>query len=594
MSLGKIFVVTFLFLIPLGILILFVFHDTTEDHMENRIQFAKEYEQKIDQMILINADTLDTITKLNPDLDPLYIAIVWPISTTSNRLVEGVRLAADEINRQGGIYGHPIGLKIYDSKSDIPTSRDIAHDICDDDDIIAVVGHYHSYIVQVNSFIYSNSGLLFITPGGQAQLNSLENIETFFRTIPNTRQISEDAAFYTQQLNFRNPVIITEDDMFEEDFSKQYQIKLNKYGITPVYNFKFLKWKNNNRMIINQLQLFDHDLVVLAITPTFTTQMLSEALKMGLNEDFMTLDLNPHSLASNGQFDSTRIYNLSIFEYYNNPSEKLNHFLDSYERAYGDSLRHAYSTLSNQDSTLVEIDIKPDGYAAYGYDTIMLLAQAIKKARSIDPIILATYLRYNSVYEGVTGSHEFDKHGNVFQKPLYLTKIHAGESQLVVKEEKNLNSFATRLKQELVNEIKSKDVSIYSDSSKMVLLVQDNMLFDPGTFNIYSRGRQILKNIAFSARANDSILIQIKSTNEAEINSFTIAQGDAIADMETSIKASRITSHLISYGIKYDQIYTVNSAIKYDEIFPEYDVHLDDEHTEILFVEKPEVLHDLK
>jgi len=593
MSLGKIFVVTFLFLIPLGIISIFVFHESTEDHMENRMQFAKEYEKKIDQMVLLHADTLDRITKLNPDLDPLYIAVVWPISTTSNKLIEGVKLAADEINQQGGIYGQPIGLKIYDSKSDIPTSRDIAHNICDDDDIIAVVGHYHSYIVQVTSFIYSNSGLLFITPGGQAQLNSLENIETFFRTIPNTRQISDDAAFYTQQLNYRHPVIITEDDLFEEDFSKLYQIKLNKYGIDPAYNFKFLKWKKNDRMIINQMQLFDHDLVVLAITPTNATTMLGNVVKMGLKEDFLTLDLNPHSLASIGQFDSSRIYNLSIFEYYNNPSEKLNHFLESYSRAYGDSLKQEYSTLSNYNSTRVETDVRPDDYAAYGYDAIMLLAHAIREARSIDPITLATYLRYNNVYDGVTGSHEFDKHGNVFQKPLYLTKIHGGVSELVVKQETNLNSFATRLKQELVKEIKSKDVSIYSDSSKMVLLIKDNMLFDLGSFDIYSRGRQILKKIAFAARANDSILIQIKSTNEAEINSFTISQGDAIADMETSIKASRITSHLISYGIKYDQIYTINSAIKYDEIFPEYEVHLDDEHIEILFVDKSEVLHAL-
>lgn len=597
MSLGKLVLVTFFFLIPVGIIISIVLHETTEDHIEKRALFANEYEARIDAMILHNADTLETFTEVDPDLDPLNIAIVWPISTTSNKLIEGVMLAADEINQQGGIFGQPIGLKFYDTKSDIQTARKIANKICDDEDIFAVIGHYHSYILQVTTFTYWNSGLLFITPGGQAQLNSLENIETFFRTIPNTRQIAEEAAFFTQQLNYRNPVIITEDDMYEQDFSKLYEVKLNKYGINPVYNFKLLKWKKNYRSILNQVRLFDHDLIVLAITPTFATTMLREASKMGLNENFMTLDLNPYSLASNRLLDSMYIYNLSIFEYYNNPSGKMNRFLDSYNKANGNFLKHENTALSNpdQDSTHVEIDNKPDDYAAYGYDTVMLLAQAIKKAKSVHSTTLATYLRYNSVYDGVTGSHDFDEHGNVFQKPLYLTKIHRGERELVVKKVDNLNSFTTRLKQELVKEITDENISVYSDSSITVLLIKDDILFNAGTFDIISSGRQIFKKIAFAARGNDSILIQLKSINQAEINSFTIAQGDAIADMETSIKASRITSHLISYGIKYNQIYTVNSAIKYDEIFPKYasGEHLDHEHVEILFVEKSEVLHDL-
>ena len=164
MSLGKLVLVTFFFLIPVGIIISIVLHETTEDHIEKRALFANEYEARIDAMILHNADTLETFTEVDPDLDPLNIAIVWPISTTSNKLIEGVMLAADEINQQGGIFGQPIGLKFYDTKSDIQTARKIANKICDDEDIFAVIGHYHSYILQVTTFTYWNSGLLFITP----------------------------------------------------------------------------------------------------------------------------------------------------------------------------------------------------------------------------------------------------------------------------------------------------------------------------------------------------------------------------------------------------------------------------------------------
>jgi len=588
MSFVKGLLVTLLFLIPLGLILSIILIDSPTEHLENRIERAQSYENRIEDLAMHYGDSL------YPQMEPLVIAIAWPISTTSTRLVEGVQLAEREINQNGGIYGQPIKLKYYDTMEDIEHSRKNALDIGADEEIIAVIGHLHPDIAQATSFIYDSHGLLFITPGCQAYLPSLQEVETFFRTIPNTVQMAAESANYTQQLNYRNPVIITEDDVFAERFSKLYQINLNKYGIKPVYNFQLLKWKGNHRMIINQLKLFEFDLVVMAITPEQTDAMLKETAKTGLNHDIMTINYNSQLLTSNHQYDSTLIYNLSSFEIPDEPTETLNIFLDNFRMTYEDSLRRAYVAADLQDHIPEELFIKPDGHAAYGYDALMLVAAAIKGAKSIHPISLTTYLQFHSSLDGVTGSNKFDSRGNVYLKPLFMTKLWNGEHMILTKSTANLQSFNTRLSQELSREVERKEVIIYSDSSKALLLIEDDVIFNDETSAVDSTGREILKKIGSAAFGNKSIVIQLKCVNKVEVSSFSLALGHAIADMETSIKASRISSFLIRYGIEHDQIFTKNSSINHDEVFPvyEYPDEFEDEHIEILIVQKSDIMDD--
>jgi branched-chain amino acid transport system substrate-binding protein len=584
-----------LLLILASIISAIIFHETPREHVEKRIQNAIEYEDQINELFTHNRDSLETITEINPELEAITIAIVWPISTTYNRYIEGVKLAAKEINENGGIFGRPLRLKFYDTKSDLDVARKLALKISNDEDIIAVVGHFYSFIAQITAFIYSDNGLLFITPGCQSQLYSLHSIDTFFRTIPNTAQMAEKAALYTQQLNYRNPVIITEDDIFAQKFSKLYQSELTKYGIGVVYDFTLLSWRDNYKMIVNQLKLFDYDLVVLAVGQESSTHMLREAKQMGINEEFLTINLDGYSITSNAQYDSLVIYNLAMFSF-EHAQEDLTYFMNDYYETFEDSLKREYALLGEKIDVSEKAFIRPDSYTAYGYDAVMLLAEAIKKSRSIHPLTLATYLQFNDAYDGITGSNLFDEDGNVYLKPMYMKKIEQGRSELLTIAPTDLHSFIPKLKQELMHEIENNDIIMYPDSSEVLLLIEDNMVFNYGTSDIDSTGREILKKIAYAAQANDSIFIQIKGISKDETSAYSLTHSSAIAEMETSIKASRITSFLIRYGIKHDQIYTANSTIGFNEIFPKYD-YLDtftDEHIEILIVEKSSVKRNVR
>ena len=64
----------------------------------------------------------------------------------------------------------------------------------------------------------------------------------------------------------------------------------------------------------------------------------------------------------------------------------------------------------------------PTAYAANAYDTIMLIAEAIKKQDSVDANKIKQFLYQVKNYHGVSGKISFDSYGEV-TKPVMLKQV---------------------------------------------------------------------------------------------------------------------------------------------------------------------------
>ena len=83
------------------------------------------------------------------------------------------------------------------------------------------------------------------------------------------------------------------------------------------------------------------------------------------------------------------------------PGKKVKPFNEAFHKKYG---------------------VMPDVWAAQAYDTLHLLASAMRKAKTCDPSQVAKILRTMDAFEGVTGQGTFDEHGNVVGKSI-VTKV---------------------------------------------------------------------------------------------------------------------------------------------------------------------------
>jgi len=77
---------------------------------------------------------------------------------------QAIQLAVDEGNQEGGIFGAEVKLMVSDDAGDIRKGEAAARRMCEERQLLAVVGHYNSDVTLATSTIYDSNHLTMITP----------------------------------------------------------------------------------------------------------------------------------------------------------------------------------------------------------------------------------------------------------------------------------------------------------------------------------------------------------------------------------------------------------------------------------------------
>ncbi|MCP4350257.1 MAG: ABC transporter substrate-binding protein [Desulfobacterales bacterium] len=123
----------------------------------------------------------------------IYIAVVGPINRSAEtgkgmlkniRMLRGINMYLDEINRQGGINGKKIEILVADDKSDKMIARKVASQIALEKKATLVLGHYYSSLSIDAGKIYKKYELPAITGSATAEAVTVGN-DWYFSVIPN-------------------------------------------------------------------------------------------------------------------------------------------------------------------------------------------------------------------------------------------------------------------------------------------------------------------------------------------------------------------------------------------------------------------------
>jgi branched-chain amino acid transport system substrate-binding protein len=141
---------------------------------------------------------------------PAPIEIAFANSMTGPRQTAGVeslvatRLYIEEINRSGGIDGHPIELVIFDDKSD-PVIAEANASAIADSDCLGVLGHFNSNISLAASPRYMSAGLAAISGTSLADELTVDN-PSYFRAQVTISAEAQSIAEYIRQV-WQAPVV---------------------------------------------------------------------------------------------------------------------------------------------------------------------------------------------------------------------------------------------------------------------------------------------------------------------------------------------------------------------------------------------------
>lgn len=343
----------------------------------------------------------------------IVIGAVSPWSTAHNQLERGIKLAVAEINASGGVLGRNLELVFADDKATVTTGQLVAQQFADNLDMVAVIGHTNSYISIPVSIIYEYYGLLMMSPLSTSPEFTENNFKLVFRNIPNDSAYGVEMAHLCKRRNLKRALILH---------------TKNKYGIGLANAFENECWTADIDIVdraaydsVSGIQVIKAKLKFWQRNYQFDTLLLAAEMPEAADIVICARDLGIEAVILGGDsFDNVEFIKIagqaaegviipSVFNP-DNPLPSVVEFIKKFKQKYGNL---------------------PDFEAEQGYDAIKILTQAIKVAKTTEPLKIAATLRSGKKWRVVTDNYSFDQHGDVEGRKLFFKIVKDGEFVLL-------------------------------------------------------------------------------------------------------------------------------------------------------------------
>ena len=332
--------------------------------------------------------------------------------------VNGFKLAADVINKNGGVLGKKIEVVAIDGKTDQNACANAASKMIDVDKVVAISGLADSNYALAAGSIAQQQGIPFLTSG--ATLPTLpDQVGDRFFLVPFGDNIQAYAAaeFAAKDLKAKTAYILT-------DKAMDYTITLSKY-----FKERFTKMNGEQSVLLeDSYQTTDvdfsaqierlkgmakqPDVLYVASDPSKCGVIVKQMRARGITQPIIGGDGydTPLLVELGGEGANKDVY-FTTHASLDNPSEKVQNFVKAYQETYKKMPENAF--------------------AALGYDAMALLADAISRAGSTDPQAITDALNSTSGFEGVTGNISYKNGSRVPTKSVTILTVKDGKFAFV-------------------------------------------------------------------------------------------------------------------------------------------------------------------
>ena len=337
------------------------------------------------------------------DSKTIKIGFVAPLTGPSAQdgesMLKGAKLAADIVNKKGGIGGKQIEIVSQDDKSDPKEAAAVANKFSADKSIMAVVGHFNSSCTLAGAPIYNKAGVVEISPGSSSP--AVSGIGKFtFRTITTDAfQGAYLAKWAIKDEGFKKIAVVYENTDYGQGISTVIEQEATKMGATVVAKEAYILGETKDfSAIVSKLKAAGPDVIIIGGLYNETALIAKQARRSGLNAPFMGVDaIYSDALIKLGG-DAVNGIMLTGFFHSNSTNPEAQAFIKAYKELYKD---------------------EPGTYAAYSYDAASMVIEALQKGKT-DRAGIQAYLESVKGFKGATGSTTFDEKHDCIKEPLKM------------------------------------------------------------------------------------------------------------------------------------------------------------------------------
>jgi len=318
----------------------------------------------------------------------------------SNLFIDGIKLAAKQINQKSGLLGKKIEIVTYDYNNSIEKSKRIARKIAKNPKIAAVIGFPESRTAIPAAITCEKHGILFISTG--ATCNSFKQYDFLysFRNVPSDKIIANQIALFAKRNNYNKIVLFVDLNVYRQKLANFFHEEALKHNIQIVYQKTYFNWQMDfNHTLAEIKRKYHFDAIFLNGHISSASEIIKQARQSGIEKPFIT----------NFSFDSPLLW-----EYIGN-------------YAAGTIVPTVFDPRHTNSNTILfvkefrkEYECLPDTLAALGYDAMHAIKLASENASSINPYDIASSLLLIDNFHGVTGDFSFTHDHKQSNHPVFF------------------------------------------------------------------------------------------------------------------------------------------------------------------------------
>lgn len=305
----------------------------------------------------------------------------------------GAVLAVEDLNAQGlEIGGAKVKFELVseDDQADPKQGTIVAQKLVDDK-VNGVVGHLNSGTTIPASKLYFDAGLPQVSPSATNPKYTQQGFNTAFRVMANDIQQGKVLGEFAAKQGAKTVAIIDDRTAYGQGLADEFRKAAEAAGLKVVANEYTNDKATDFKAILTKIKSTKADLVFYGGMDAQGGPMVKQMKELGIKAKFLGGDgvCTPEFMklggpAADGQFCSLPGV----------PLEQL---------AKGPEFKTRFNARFGYDIQL---------YAPNAYDAVMVLADAMKRADSVEPAKYLPEVGKTSI-EGVTGKIEFDEVGDL-------------------------------------------------------------------------------------------------------------------------------------------------------------------------------------
>lgn len=335
-------------------------------------------------------------------------------------MVNAQKIAIDEVNKNGGIHGKMLELVVVDSMGTSSGAANAALKLINRG-VAALTGTYTSSSAQIVSRTAEKEGTPFVVTVASSD-NLLSNgYQYTFRIQPSTTTFSENFLEYLKFVktdDMKTVAFVYENSNYGTGIAEYINAHIEETGLETVGMISYPATASTLSSEVTRLTALNPDLLVPIGYYSDQALLMKELLERDIQFD--TIMGVANGAFSDAKFTDTYgttvdgIYDINYR--YNPNSEEAQHLLENYYDTYGEEIPVA---------------------AIYGYESIMVLADALKRIDGENPEDLRKALAETRMEEHILpqGAIEFDQTGENMRSAGVMIQIQNGKQVVVFPEE---------------------------------------------------------------------------------------------------------------------------------------------------------------